>query len=331
MSRMEEWPDLASSRLGARAVAASDEFFAPKERLLDPDPPMFDPDRYTERGKWMDGWETRRRRGPGNDWVVVRLAAPTVVREVVVDTAHFDGNHPSSASVEAAVVEEEPEDPRGWIAPAIGWSTIVPLSPLDPDAEHAFSVESDRAWTHVRLSIHPDGGVARLRVRGRAAPDPGRMRGEAPIDLSGVLYGGRVLAASDARFGPPHRLLFPGPAEGMWDGWETRRRREPGHDWVVVRLGGRGEVERAVVDTSFFLGNHPERASLELADLPDAPFDTVPEEEAWSRALAPSRLDPDSVHVFAPPELQPGPATHARLAIHPDGGVARLRLFGRPS
>jgi allantoicase len=323
------YPDLASSLLGGRAVHANDAFFAPVESLVDPATAVFDPDRYTDRGKWMDGWETRRRREPGNDWAVVRLGVPGVVRGVVVDTRHFKGNHPESASVEATVVAHEPP---AWEEAA--WTPLVPRSPLAPDAENAFAVDDPRAWTHVRLSIYPDGGVARLRVHGEAAPDWEQVSG--PVDLASVTLGGRIADASDAFFSDPAHLLLPGRSTGMHDGWETRRRRGPGHDWVIVRLGHRGRIERVEIETHHFKGNYPESAALDLADLGERPErsgrggsaeDQIPTDSAWREVLPRTKLGPDAAHAF---DAEAPAATHARLRIYPDGGVARLRIYGEP-
>jgi allantoicase len=321
-SAFRRYPNLASERLGGRAVHANDEFFAPKENLVAAGAPIFDPDRYTDRGKWMDGWETRRRRQPGNDWCVVRLGIPGRIRGVVVDTRHFKGNHPESASIEACEIADEP---GSW--DAAPWETLVERSPLAPDGPNEFPVEDDRRWTHVRLSIFPDGGVARLRVHGEATPDWADLVAQGPVDLAAIEHGGRVLAASDEFFSAPENLLMPGASTGMHDGWETRRRRGPGHDWVVIRLGRRGRIARVEIDTHHFKGNYPESASLEVADAPEA-GDALPVESAWTEVLALTRLDPDDTHAFAPPRIQPADATHARLRIYPDGGVSRLRVYG---
>jgi allantoicase len=322
-------PDLASQRLGGRVVYANDEFFAPKENLLLPTAPMFDPARYTDRGKWMDGWETRRRREPGHDWCVVRLGVPGIVREVVVDTAHFRGNHPESAAIDAVWTDREPDR---WDGDAPEWVSLVPATPLSGDAANRFRVEDDRPWTHLRLSIHPDGGVARLRVHGEAIPDWERIASDATtggIEVAATPRGGTVVACSDEFFGAPGNLLLPGDSEGMWDGWETRRRRGPGHDWVVVRLGRRALVERIEIDTRHYKGNHPASAAVEGIDAPGAgPQELTAEGTPWVELVPRTTLRPDVAHVFEPPDLVPAAATHVRLSIHPDGGVARLRVLG---
>lgn len=327
MSEFLRLPDLASARLGGRPVAANDEFFAPKESLVLDAAPVFDAVRYTDRGKWMDGWETRRRREPGHDWCVVRLGVPGVVRGVVVDTAHFRGNHPESASVDAARLGDEPER---W--EDAEWVSLVPRLPLAGDASNRFRVIDERPWTHVRLSIFPDGGVARLRIHGEATPDWAELsRSERPgeIEVAAISRGGVVIACSDEFFGAPNHLLLPGEPQGMWDGWETRRRRGPGHDWVIVRLGHRARVRQIEIDTRHFKGNYPGSARVEAIDVAEAvTADLTAEDAAWRELLAPTPLRPDVAHVFALPDLIPTDASHVRLSIFPDGGVARLRVRG---
>ncbi len=325
MSGFISLPDLASRRLGGRAVAANDEFFAPKENLLREGDATFDPGRYTDRGKWMDGWETRRRREPGNDWCVVRLGVPGVARGVVVDTAHFRGNHPESASVEGVRLDVEPARWDG-----VEWAPLVSRSPLEGDTKNAFDVDEPRLCTHVRLSIFPDGGVARLRVYGDAVPDWETLaRVDGAVEVASMPRGGSVVASSDEFFGAPHHLLLPDDPEGMWDGWETRRRRGPGNDWVVVRLGHRARIEGIAVDTRHFKGNHPESARVEALDASGAGAGELLRDDAgWREILPRTKLVPDCVQAFEPPALSSADATHVRLSIYPDGGVARLRVYG---
>src|SRR5919197_65759 len=230
MDDFEEFPDLAVRPLGGSVVAASDEFFAEKENLINPEPPGFTPRTFGHRGQVYDGWETRRRRvegeaADGADWAVVRLGVPGVVRGVVVDTAFFKGNYPPACSVEATAVEGYPSpDELG------GWIQIVPRSQLRGDATAAFRVGAPQRFTHVRLSIYPDGGVARLRVHGEPVPDPRDLAG-VPCDLVALENGGAIVACSDAFFADAYHVLYPGRAATAGEGWESARRRGGGHDW----------------------------------------------------------------------------------------------------
>jgi allantoicase len=320
--------DLASARLGGRVLWANDEFFAEKENLLRPEKPVFREHEYTERGKWMDGWETRRRRTPGHDWCLVRLGLPGILRGVVIDTSFFRGNYPEHASLEACAAASDASVEELEAAGA-EWEEVLPKSPLAGDAENRFVIGSPFRFTHLRLRIYPDGGVARLRVHGEVVPDwPEVVAAAGEVDLVAVEHGGRWLAASDMFFSHPGNLLMPGRGARMDDGWETKRRRGPGHDWVVLRLGIPGTIRRVEIDTAHFKGNYPDTASVDACAVPhDAPdFEPWP----WRELLPRTKLQADTVHRFT--ELADlGAVTHARLAIHPDGGVSRLRLFGEPS
>jgi allantoicase len=317
--------DLAGERLGGAVLWANDEFFAPKEALVREGEPRWDPDAYTERGKWMDGWETRRRREPGHDACVLRLGVPGVVRGVVVDTRHFRGNYPQRCAVDGIRLRGHATLDR-LLAADLPWHPLVPESPLTGDERNAFPVAAAAPVTHLRLSIHPDGGVARLRVHGEPAPDWAELARRGEVDLAAAELGGRPVAASDAFFSRPHHLLLPGPSRGMHDGWETRRRRGPGNDWVVVALARPGRPRRIEVDTSHFKGNAPGSCSVEAC----APGEWDGEATPWRPLVARTPLQPHARHELAPEggEGDGGLVSHVRLSIYPDGGVARLRVWG---
>jgi allantoicase len=328
MTPFTDLVDVAAARLGGTVLLANDEFFAPKESLLKASKPVWREDEYTDRGKWMDGWETRRRRTPGHDWCLIRLGVPAVLRGVVVDTSFFKGNYPEQCSLEACAADRE-GDAEALAADGVAWSEIVPRSALRGDAENGFPIAHGSRVTHLRFNIYPDGGVARLRVYGEPLPDPGLGPGVV-ADLAALDNGGLVVACSDMFFGHRHNLIYPGRSTHMGDGWETRRRRGPGHDWIIVRLAARGVIGRIEVDTDHFKGNAPESCSLETCDAPGAPLESISGGGiGWTSLLPRTPLDPDARHAFE--VSAPGPATYARLAIYPDGGIARLRLFGRVS
>jgi allantoicase len=314
--------DLASARVGGRAIAANDEFFAPKSNLVKPEPAIFLPGKYTARGKWMDGWESRRRRTPGHDWCIVALGLRGMVHGVNVDTRFFTGNYPSHCSIEAADVARP-----GQLSGAT-WTTILAKSELRGDSDNFFAVADRRPWSHLRLNIFPDGGVARLRVYGEAAIDWTRVaKAGRAIDLASVLHGGRVLAASDMHFGARDNMIMPGRAKNMGDGWETRRRRSPGYDWAIVRLGTTGVIARIEIDTNHYKGNYPESASLEGCLAPAATLDTLAA-ASWVELLPRTKLRPHHRHLFSPQIQSTGPVSHVRLNIFPDGGISRLRVHG---
>jgi allantoicase len=323
--------DLASERVGGAVLLANDEFFAPKENLLKPTAAEWREGVYTERGKWMDGWETRRRRAPGYDWCIVRLGIPGLVRGIVVDTSFFRGNFPESCSIDAAAIDGTP-DPARLIDNSLdaSWREIVPRSPVQGDAKNPFPVQHDGRITHLRLNIFPDGGVARLRVHGEGCLDRRMLDPGSEIDLAAAEYGGFVMVCSDMFFGHRNNLIMPGRSTHMGDGWETKRRRGEGHDWTIVRLAARGTLHRIEIDTDHFKGNAPGSAMLETVDAAGAsPESLVDAAREWRALLPQTPLQPHTRHRFV--ELAHwAPATHARLNIYPDGGIARLRLFGRP-
>src|SRR5207247_1745477 len=255
--------DLASERLGGAVLFANDEFFAPKENLLKPSVPVFIEGKYTDLGKWMDGWETRRRRSPGFDWCIIRLGLPGIIRGVVVDTSYFKGNYPEHCSLEGCTKTGNP-GVEELTSDANPWTDLLPQVPLKGDSQNPFPIDNEQRFTHLRFKIYPDGGVARLRVYGEVRPDHEQLiRGGGEIDLAAIENGGLVLSCSDMFFGHRHNLIMPGRAVNMSDGWETKRRRGPGFDWVIIKLGTAGTIRRLEVDTSYFKGNFPESCSLE--------------------------------------------------------------------
>jgi allantoicase len=305
----QAWPDLAGRALGGSVIYANDELFAERENLIKAEEPVFQPHTFGHKGQIMDGWETRRRREPGSDSAIVRLGCGGVVRRVVVDTSYFTGNYPPEVSVEACGAEGFPSPAE---LAAASWTTLVPRSKVAGDSRNEFAVAAGPRVTHVRLTLFPDGGVARLRVYGEPVPDPRLL--PATIDLAALENGAVVTDCSNMFYSAPANLLLPGQARVMGEGWETSRRRDQANDWVAVRLACAGSVEMVELDTSHFVGNAPGRAALgsDGGDL-----------------LARTALQPDTRHRFAVPG---GPvATQVRLDIYPDGGMARLRVFGRPT
>jgi allantoicase len=328
--------DLASSRLGGEAVACNDEFFAEKENLLKPEAPIWIEGKYTDRGKWMDGWETRRRRTPGHDWCIVRLGLPGVIHAFVVDTSFFTGNYPSHCSIDACGLPAG-ADPA---AADVVWHPILPKTELGGDRKNHLPLraahDAPRRYTHLRLNIFPDGGVARLRVLGEVLPDWTRIfAGGADVDLAAAVNGGYVVDTSDRHYGEPRNMLMPYPAPNMGDGWETKRRRGPGHDWSVVRLGVAGTIRRVEIDTAHYKGNYPDSASVEGAAVADdghgVSADTATRAIAhWHAVLPDTKLQADHRHVFERELARDVSATHVRINIFPDGGVSRFRVFGTP-
>jgi len=323
--------DLAAERVGGVALLANDEFFAEKENLLKPGRGVFIPDKYTERGKWMDGWETRRRRTPGHDWCVVQLGMRGIIRQVDIDTNHFLGNRPPVASLDALCLTTAfPSDAAA--VENLSWHSLLPQSPLNPGSQNLFAITSAESWTHLRLNIIPDGGVARLRVYGMVVPDGSKLKADELVDLAAIKNGGVPLACSDMFFSSMHNLIMPGRAANMGDGWETKRRRGPGHDWIILKLGLPGAIRKIEVDTNHFKGNYPDTCSIEGCAASGAGAAELMNPAApWREILPRTKLKADTRHFFER-ELAPlRDCTHLRLNIYPDGGVSRLRVWGSPA
>ncbi len=320
--------NLADPRLGAAVIYATDDFFAPKERLIKPEDPVFIPGKYDDHGKWMDGWESRRKRTPGHDYCIVWLGQPGIIAAVDIDTRHFTGNYPPEASLEACVWHSE--TPNEMPGEKAIWTEIVSRRALNGNSQHLIDVDAQQPYTHLRLHMYPDGGIARLRVYGQV------HRGWLPedasktVDLLAAKNGGRPIFANDEHFGTLANLMAPGKGINMGDGWETRRRREPGNDWAVVALGHRGVIEDILVDTAYFKGNYPAAVSLQGTSVTTTDTDAIlKDSESWPLLLEKNELGPDAEHSFKP-TADGAPITHVRINIFPDGGISRLRLFGKP-
>ncbi|UPT73231.1 MAG: allantoicase [Elusimicrobiota bacterium] len=308
--------DLASARVGGKALRTNDDFFAPMGNLVKPEAPVWIADKYTAKGKWMDGWESRRRRTPGYDWCELKLGLRGVIKGVNVQTSFFTGNYPSHASLDA----KDGKD---------AWVEILPKTALKGNSDNLLPVKSDRAWDHVRLNIFPDGGVARLRVYGEVTPDWTKVPKKALVDLVSVEYGGLPLLASDVHYSHPQNLIMPGRSKNMGDGWETKRRRGPGHDWAILKLGAPGQLRKIEVDTNFFKGNYPDSCMLEGVHKPGATGAELADEfTSWTPILPQTKLSAHKRHFFSKELAAHGPVTHVRLSMFPDGGISRLRLLG---
>lgn len=321
MTDFTDLPDLACEAVGGAAILCNDEFFAQKENLLKAHAAEWREHDYTDRGKWMDGWETRRYRpadgvAPGrdsdvHDWCVVRLGMPGRIRGVVVDTAFFRGNYPDTCAIWAATIDD-PLDLRAL--DSAPWVNILPRSSLEGNSKNHFRIASEQRFTHVRLDIYPDGGVARLRVHGEVVPRWETLRGQM-IDLAALVNGAWVETCSDMFFGSRNNLIKPGQSLSMADGWETRRKRGPGHEWAIVRLAAPGTVERLEIDTSHFKGNAPALITVEGRSGDD-----------W-RPLLSTSVQAHTKHVFD--DLRRvGHVSHLRLGVYPCGGIARMRAWG---
>ncbi len=318
--------DLAAERLGGKALWCTDDFFAEMENLLKPGRGVFIADKYTDRGKWMDGWESRRKRVPGHDYCIIQLATSGRIHEVDIDTNHFLGNHPPFASLEAANI------PGGqYDAADVQWVEILPKVPLQPGSQNMFEIEDRSIYTHIRLHIYPDGGVARLKVYGEVFRDWSLLKPGEILDLAAAVNGAKSVLCNDMFFSHMENLIMPGRGVNMGDGWETKRNRTPNNrDWVIVQLAHPGHIRKALIDTCHFKGNYPDSCQVEGCYIePGKRADLTSETLPWKTILPQVKLQADFEHYFeAELQNQQEVFTHARLTIFPDGGVSRMRLWG---
>ncbi|WP_296403598.1 allantoicase [Psychrobacter sp.] len=330
--------NVADQRLVAKVLFATDDFFAPKDRLLKHEPPVFIVGKFDNNGKWMDGWETRRKRGLGHDYCIIQLAQPTRIAGMDIDTSHFTGNYPPSASIDALYAPElmaESEE----ILEAITqeqwdkkpWRPFIGMTPLKGHSHEFVTPHKSNATdtiTHLRLNIYPDGGIARLRVYGFIQIENSEIDGKT-LDMVAARNGGRAIACNDAHFGAVENLLLPNKAPNMEEGWETRRRREPGNDWCIIALGRAGIPESIEIDTSHFKGNYPDKVSVQAVYAPTMTESTlITQSMFWETLLEPQKTEAHTIHLFDDLKLNK-PITHIKVNIFPDGGISRVRLYGK--
>ncbi len=314
---------------GAFVLFATDDYFAEKENLLKPSAPVWIADKYTDKGKWMDGWESSRKREPGHDHAILRLGMPGEIHGILADTTHFKGNAPQEVSMDGILASDTATAKD--LADHPGWKEILPRTTVRPDFPNALALPAvSGRISHVRLHIYPDGGVARLRVYGVVRPEPRTFWQAGSIDLAAIENGGTIAAVSDQFFGPPSNLLLPGRGVNMGDGWETKRRRTPGSDWCALWLGRRGVVERIEIDTHFFKGNAPQATLIEALDeatlAPGELAERLRSRDPWPVLVGRTALVQHRRHVIEPD--RPRIVTHLRVHIFPHGGVNRMRVHG---
>ena len=316
--------NLASPKMGTKIISVSDEFFGEATRMLSDQEPVFIEDKYDTHGKWMDGWESKRRRDGGNDWAIIKLGSPGIISTIEVDTSFFTGNFPPFFSLEGTDNKEIPKNDNEWIP-------LITKSSLIGDQKNNFNIESNMTVNYVRLQIFPDGGIARLRLFGKVNYDWSKLNSSELIELSSLNLGGSIITFNNAHYGDVSALLSEGRGKTMGDGWETRRRREPGNDWIIIKLAKKAMIKEIEIDTAHFKGNFPDRASIQAASVSEVVSSNeniIKDSEKWDLILGQMKLKADNVHKFSLDLNPQKEATHIRLNIYPDGGVSRLRIFG---
>ena len=316
--------NLASPKIGTKIIEVSDDFFGEASRMLDDKEPVFIEDKYDEHGKWMDGWESKRRRDGGNDWAIIELGSPGIITEIDIDTSFFTGNFPPFASIEGLYSDQKPSKDSDWIE-------ILTKTSLKGDSDNKFKIESKTKVNYIKLQIFPDGGVARLRLFGHVKLDWDVYNNKKDlIELSSLKLGGSIITYNNAHYGDVSALLSDGRGKTMGDGWETRRRREPGNDWIIIKLATKGLIKKIEIDTAHFKGNYPDEASVQVSNFDENKGleETINDSQNWKYILDKSKLQADNIHNYEVNDKSIKDVTHVRLNIYPDGGVSRLRIFG---
>jgi allantoicase len=321
---MQGLVNLASPKMGTKILAFSDDFFGEVTRMLNDKDPIFIEDKYDNHGKWMDGWESKRRRDGGNDWAILKLGSAGIISKIEIDTSYFTGNFPPFFSLEGIYSETEPNKDSNW-------KSLIAKTNLVGDCKNNFELNLKEKFNFVRLQIFPDGGVARIRLFGEVKYNWDRFNNEEIIELSSLKLGGSILAYNNAHYGDVSALLSEGRGKTMGDGWETRRRREPGNDWIIIKLAQKGIIEKIEIDTAHFKGNYPDRASIQAISIDKniTTKDLIQSSENWDVILDETKLTADNIHEYEINSNSKAEATHIRLNIYPDGGVSRLRIFGK--
>ena len=320
-NNINNFVNLASPKLGTKVMSFSDDFFGKVSRMLNDKAPQFIEDKYDNHGKWMDGWESKRRRDGGHDWAIIKLGSPGKVYEIEIDTSFFTGNYPPFASIQGLYSEKKPDHNDDW-------KIILKKQKLQGDKVHNFKVNSTKV-NYIRFQIFPDGGIARLRLLGHVEIDLEKFKNK-KTELSSLNLGGKIIAYNNAHYGDVSALLTSGRGKTMGDGWETRRRREPGNDWIIIKLAKSGIIEEIEIDTAHFKGNFPDKASISAAffDEKEKVSSIIKQNKNWKEILPPTKLKADKIHRFKK-IIRTDEVNYVKLNIFPDGGVSRFRVFGK--
>ena len=314
--------DLAQSRLGSKIVFKTDEFFAPAKRIINPWPAVFKEGVFDKNGKWMDGWETRRKRIKGYDYLILKLGQPGKIHKIDVDTSYFSGNHPSKVSLEACYsIKNTPDKNTKWF-------TILKKSKTKANSHHFFNIKNKTIFSHVKLNIFPDGGVARLRIYG--SMNLKKKFGKNSINLTSVINGATPIVCNDEHFGRAENILAPGKGKNMGDGWETRRSRGKNFDWLIIKFGKPGLIKKLEIDTHHFKGNYPDTCTIQTANITKdlSNKSIVNNSKNWRFILNKSKLSAHKKHIFKKFLIKRSKENYLRINIHPDGGISRIRAFG---
>ena len=314
--------DLAQPRLGTKVIYKTDDFFASANRIISPTEPVFKVGVFDKHGKWMDGWESRRKRTEGHDFIIIKLGKPGTIKKVDVDTSHFNGNQPAMVSIEGTNSNSNKIN-------QLKWQPLLSKKKTKANSHHYFTVNSNKVFTHIKFNIFPDGGVARLRLYGSIAKS-NKLKNK-KINLASLLDGSSVIACNNEHFGKAENILAPGKAKNMGDGWETRRRRGKGFDWLILNSLNGKEIDKIEISTHHFKGNFPSHCSLQAAYLPNSKNSKqiVKSSNNWKYLLKDAKLSANKVHVFKNNLMKKDKINFIKINIFPDGGISRFRIYGK--
>ena len=314
--------NLADPKIGSKVIFRTDEFFAPAHRILKTDNPIFKEGLFDKHGKWMDGWETRRRRSKGYDYLILKLGKPGRIFNVDIDTTHFNGNQPTYTSVDGCFSKNKPNKNTIWFK-------VFSKKKLGPNKNHNFASKNRSIFNYIRLNIFPDGGVARIRLYGKINMENINLN-KKNINLTSVLNGASIIGCNNEHFGRAENIIAPGKAKNMGDGWETRRSRGKNFDWLIIKFGKSGLIKKLEIDTHHFKGNYPDTCSIQTANIAKNVSNNfiVRNSKKWKYILNKSKLSANKKHVFKKFLLRRNKENLLRINIYPDGGISRIRAFG---
>jgi allantoicase len=321
--------NVASCELGSKIIFTTNEFFAKAERMLAESEAVFK-DEYDENGHWMDGWETRRRRDGGNDFCIIKLGNISKISSFLVDTSHFRGNYPLAVSIKGYKAKEIDDESFINQIDSFKWIELLEQSDLEGDKKQNFSSKNFSEITHLKVDIYPDGGIARFKAFGEICFDEKLFEKE-NINVASMKNAARAVYTNNEFFGPLRNILKDEESLNMGDGWETRRRREPGFDWGIIQLAKPAIIDNIMVDTNFFKGNFADSFSICSAYLENTTDNSVITQSMfWEELISKQKLEMHKKHSFDNSFLlHKKPVTHIRVNIFPDGGISRLKLFGK--
>ena len=315
--------DLAQSRLGSKIVFKTNEFFAPAKRIINPWPPIFKEGVFDKHGKGMDGWETKRKRGKGYDYLILKLGRPGRISKIDIDTSYFSGNQPTKVSLHACFSKKKLPNKNSK------WTTILKKKPTKANSHHFFNVTNKSIFTHIKLNIYPDGGVARIRIYG-SMKILKNFTGKV-LNLTSVLNGATPIACNNEHFGRAENILAPGMGKNMGDGWETRRSRGKNFDWLIIKCATAGKINKIQIDTHHFKGNYPDKCSIQAAfiDKKISSRAIVNNSKKWKLLLNKVKLYAHKKHNFKNNLMKSKKINYIKINIFPDGGISRIRVFGK--